>query len=527
MKIANRVFVVILLLFVLSCEKKSTELPLLNYPIEYSGKVPAKNRAIGGISMGAYGASNLGLKYYNMFHTFVFMGGLISMRDLLSYLMLHNRTVQEAPNGINFDHWGGFPPRQTLIYMMQDMTLAFGNLLYDNPASTYYPPAYLEEKGKGYDKYNPKAKYMLINFMDGGDKSIGSTDEGTPYTDGMIDEDETPDVPVEIMLAVDYNGNGKRDRLYNYAGVVTWSEPVANHCCEPFEDKNGNHLWDKGEPFSDYGLDGVKGTGDEGEGNGKYDRTKALNYMLENDPVARLNAISPESLKKRNFYFDVGDKDDFEFYYHYTTFFKAMYSKGLSVSTLKGYPYNSIFPKQNPSKYIDVGNNVFFEYLGHHVGGVQGIVTRFIFALSFVSIHFPKFNFYNVKEGEHGTIEIKDFISPSFEPGKKISKRYGIYLPPGYKEHPDEFYPVFYFLPGYMQTLETTAEDWFRDIVDYLIWHKYINKMIIVFADGSGGHGGCFYINHVDNSGQDPGQYEDYIFKDLIPLIETHYRVAR
>jgi len=528
MKKALRGSILLILFLLLStaCNKTNSEL-FLSSDKTYSGEVPCENRAIGGISMGAYGSSNLGLKNYKMFNTYVFLGGLISMKDLLTYLVKRNRPVWEAPNDANIDHWGNFPTRQTLTYMMQDITLAYGNMLYNNPYSTFYPPDTLKEVGKGFDLYNPTGKYRLIDYFDGGDKNIGTNDEGVSYSNGMIDEDEVPNIPVKIMLAVDYNGNGKRDRLYNYAGDVTWSEPVANHCCEPFIDKNNNFLWDEGESFDDYGLDKIKGTNDEGEGNGVYDRTDAVNYMLENDPVKRFNDISAEELKKKNFYFDVGDKDDFEFYHHYTTFFKSMYSKGLSVTTVKGYPYDSIFPKSNPAQYLKSGNNIFFEYPGHHVGGVQGIVTRFIFALSFVSMHFPKFNFYDVKEGDHGTIEINNFISPSFIPGTKTSKRYGIYLPPGYYEHPDEFYPIFYFFPGYMQALETTAEIWFRDIVDYLIWNRYLNKMIIVFVDGAGGYGGCFYVNHVDDSGQDPGQYEDYIFKDLIPLVETHYRVAR
>ncbi len=40
---------------------------------------------------------------------------------------------------------------------------------------------------------------------------------------------------------------------------------------EPFTDTNNNGVWDAGEPFSDFGIDGVSGTSDYGQGNGVYD----------------------------------------------------------------------------------------------------------------------------------------------------------------------------------------------------------------------------------------------------------------
>ena len=122
------------------------------------------------------------------------------------------------------------------------------------------------------------------------------------------------DKPVSLALAVDLNKNGVRDQ----------GEPVIRAGHEPYEDcgpdklcdadepgynaetnpdpnqddydyqlnptgTEGNHRYDEGEPFSDFGLDGVPNTagrhvaGDVGEGDGKYTESIGLANFYAND----------------------------------------------------------------------------------------------------------------------------------------------------------------------------------------------------------------------------------------------------
>jgi len=75
---------------------------------------------------------------------------------------------------------------------------------------------------------------------------------------------------------VDLNGNGKRDL----------GEPIPTRFHKPFVDLNGIGIYEPGDSFSDFGLDGVSGTGDLGEGERaiRFTYPNRNNY-LANDPL--------------------------------------------------------------------------------------------------------------------------------------------------------------------------------------------------------------------------------------------------
>src|SRR5512139_1456545 len=125
--------------------------------------------------------------------------------------------------------------------MLKDLAISFGNPVYYNPLSSYYPPGITAE--------NARKPTTFPNFKDGEYNPDGSLPVIT-YGDPSLNN------WVEVLLAVDLNGNGERDR----------GEPILRQFHEPFKDLNGNEIYDPGEPFMDVGPDGVFGTGDFGEG---------------------------------------------------------------------------------------------------------------------------------------------------------------------------------------------------------------------------------------------------------------------
>jgi enterochelin esterase-like enzyme len=102
-------------------------------------------------------------------------------------------------------------------------------------------------------------------------------------------------------------------------------------------------------------------------------------------------------------------------------------------------------------------------------------------------------------------------------------KTTSVYLPEGYDENEDEFYPVLYLLHGLGGTHNTWKEYGMLTISDMHFAAGLANPMIIVMPDASGVN-----ENHRGrNSGyaNRPGwRYEDFFFEELIPAVEEMYR---
>lgn len=105
------------------------------------------------------------------------------------------------------------------------------------------------------------------------------------------------------------------------------------------------------------------------------------------------------------------------------------------------------------------------------------------------------------------------------------SRDYSIYLPSGYDEDSLRTYPVLYLLHGGGGS-HTDYEHYHHlsQMMDSLIDGKIVNEMVIVCAEANKGH--MMYFNTtVGKAGAPDWQYEDYFFKELIPYIESNYRV--
>lgn len=107
--------------------------------------------------------------------------------------------------------------------------------------------------------------------------------------------------------------------------------------------------------------------------------------------------------------------------------------------------------------------------------------------------------------------------------GNPADREVFVVLPPSYATAKDRRYPVLYFLHGYNSRAE--------DIVNWIKPEEVAERaaaagsqeMIIVMPDANSKHGGAMYSNSVTVGG-----FEDFITRDLVSHIDSHYRtIAR
>jgi enterochelin esterase-like enzyme len=138
----------------------------------------------------------------------------------------------------------------------------------------------------------------------------------------------------------------------------------------------------------------------------------------------------------------------------------------------------------------------------------------------------PESDLYSVKDVPHGTLSKIWYDSPTL----KLNRRMYIYTPAGY-ENSITKYPVFYLLHGgggdedAWTTLGRACQ-----IMDNLIAQGKAIPMIIVMPNGNPGQKAAFTDAPVQKATQAPydmglGLFEESVVKDIIPYIESHYRV--
>ncbi len=196
------------------------------------------------------------------------------------------------------------------------------------------------------DEYNPDGTLPVISFCDGNQEPNAASPYVNTWAPGG-------DKPVNLGLAVDLNKNGVRDQgepviraghePYDDCGpdqLCDVNEPGYNAETNPDPNQDdydyqlnptgteGNHRFDEGEKFSDFGLDGVPNTagrhvaGDPGEGDGKYTESIGLANFYANDAHNIVSqrvknipggAMTDEAFKRIDILTDGGVRDLFNF----------------------------------------------------------------------------------------------------------------------------------------------------------------------------------------------------------------------
>jgi len=99
-----------------------------------------------------------------------------------------------------------------------------------------------------------------------------------------------------------------------------------------------------------------------------------------------------------------------------------------------------------------------------------------------------------------------------------------VYLPASYKKNPRRRYPVIYFLHGYTDNAAKVfgfSKHWMNmvPILDSVFAEGGAKEMIVVTPNAYSRYQGSMYSNSVTT-----GNWEDYIAKELVSYIDTHYR---
>jgi len=122
----------------------------------------------------------------------------------------------------------------------------------------------------------------------------------------------------------------------------------------------------------------------------------------------------------------------------------------------------------------------------------------------------------------HGRVVIEKFYSETLRQVKGCT----FYLPPDYK--PAQEYPVLYLLHGggndYLSWIFDEATD---NIMDYLIYKGKTREMIVAMPDGQVGAFGALIGAPPAERRRLAELHEDYFFKEVMPFVESRYRVSR
>jgi hypothetical protein len=380
-------------------------------------------------------------------------------------------------------------------------------------------------------EYNPDGSKQIISFCDGGQNGT------SPYIDTWAPPQQGQAFPVNVVLAVDLNKNGVRDgnEPILRQGHEPWDDTGTDGLFDPAEpgydavsnpDPNqddydfqlnpngaeGDHHYELGEPFLDYGLDGVKGTAqqgggpnayDWGEGDGVYTLSSGLQNFYAVDGhnilhqwVTKLPAgpMTDDELLRFDIWSDGGVRDLFNFAAvgnHLEGSIASRHSTGgaqlRSTAFYNGFEY---LPGQDPlhpenfapgqTLWADVVDSPNVRYGtvdatpsmialgdGQHVGTASQLLYRLTSSLYFAAQHWPdadrtltELTAADPETSSVNTLGTNCEISGKCEtvftgPNTKRSGPVVVQLPPGYalaeNVQRNMRYPVVYVLHGYGQ----------------------------------------------------------------------------
>ncbi len=598
-------------------------------------KLSTTYRVLAGISMGAIGTAAQGPRHPERFDALAVLGGPLDAslllrtmdsfqlggfcpREELERLAAANPASLNDPEALaacsrrpatlqwehsqDFNHWvyttnGGFD-RDQYAKVFSDLSLAYGNLLYENPTSPYAPPGVPVEalrnpapdfcahpvrvKGLRNAEYNPDGRHDAITFCDGesplyycradrlpvdfcavaahrvtpltseqadafatstcagrGGAAIANPDDDALLMlqhGGRFDACRLPTRPLLVALALDINGNGRRDYgepLLNN-GQERFDDVGTDGCADALEDGKGgcggnaagaadpngdnydaergplgteaNWKWDVGEPYRDDGLDGVPGTGDTGEGNGAFDLCTGRRRLYELDLRTRLRTLSPEALARLNYLSDGGIRDVLNFGLatrqvqgllrtllpgttgEYRDFLEipGMVDVGGGYRGWGGKwtraPANVsiLYGKEKPTDQDRVDGD------GDHVGTNTQASNRVATLFSWVGARWPslpKPEAPFVGEPYESRVSTRQFDSKVL--GAK--RDYTLFLPPGYDlpQNASVRYPVMFMLHGYGHTSESLTTTTF--LADAFMKDSAVRlrPMIVVLPSGT------------------------------------------
>jgi hypothetical protein len=456
-------------------------------------------------------------------------------------------------------------------------------------------------------QYNPDGIFPVITVCDGSPQNAALT----PYSNTWTAAGDQ--YPLEVGLAVDYNGNGVRDELEPIItqGHEPWLDYGTDGLADPMEpgyqagvkddpdgdDYNpqynptgteGDHRYEVGETFDDFGLDGVPSTPqqppggyqkpgdgyDVGEGDGQLTVSPGLQRFWDRDAHSIVRqmvdpalvpggALTDAALSRVDVWSDGGLRDLFNFHVDAQHLVGAFAARGRAVTYLSGFTQApGLDPSLSPAGYV--GSQVDFDELpgvvlqrygeidpsaadvadgsGQHVGTTTEILDRLQAALYFMGSRWrDRTELFlrvdpsvapvpNCTEGS-STIAFPATLATG-STGRQAPV--GISLPPGYcsSRLQQIRYPVIYVLHGYGQTPEDL-----EPIIGVL--QAFMNdatrstadrlvKAIIVYVDGrcrvAGGVAECLQGSFFADSPRATSAQDETWWLSLMSYMDQTYR---
>ncbi|PIE20300.1 MAG: hypothetical protein CSA66_00685 [Proteobacteria bacterium] len=392
-------------------------------------------------------------------------------------------------------------------------------------------------------EYNPVGAYPVIPLCDqrGGP-------EGGEIPPSWFDVDKPRDTPIGPLLAVDINGNGRRDLAeplflnpwerfedVGVDGCADAYEDGAGGCLseaasDPGDDPNGdrydwtanpdgtelNDRYDVGEPFDDFGVDGVEaavsGVTDDGEGNGVWDAVSAFDYLQRYDGERLIREADQATLDAMDFWFDAGIRDALHAGVVGRNLVAALRSRGREVTVYSGFAGRpgTLWPDGDDSAFFGrvfeldysmgaIGRDVYVEYGdpnateqmiedgdGKHVGTALDAVNRLSTFIIMAANRLPE---PDVEPDLPLPLEVSRNVH-YYSEALQARRSYIVGLPPGYDldDKADTRYPVLFFLHGLGQDAADLAPA--AGVIGLLTQSGDIPKVILVFPDG-----GCCFVD--------------------------------
>lgn len=552
-------------------------------------------------------------------------------------LLEHPQTFENWWYEDGYEGQGGTFDRNDYVEIFRDLASMFGNANHDRTADgTSEPdilppgvPAAMRDLPNGErcataavltefydDEYNPTGSHPVITFCDGAQRTgvPGDMDGGEDV--GNWDPDGAQFIPVEVALAVDLDEDGVRDAgepvIRN--GRENWDDhgcdrtpsameagydPVTNP--DPAGDDydfqynprgtEANYLWDAcreggmAERFDDFGLDGVEGTCqlgdgpncyDSGEGNGRFDRTRGGENMIASSPRGAVlgyesnsgDRVAPrlddDTIARLDFYADGGVRDLFNWVVMGHHSMGAFSSRGLPVRYYNGHGAlhgDGREPNDfgwDTVAWNEIGRFAMVRYGsidatmsqlergdGGHVGTTDQLAARVYSSVALMSARWPAGD--TVVSGREEVNRVPDTCTSTGDPScfagynwidldfTSSTGRSGpavIVLPPYYFDagNEDRTYPVMYFLHGYGMDpgdLPGLGLLMWNDMINALIpGDRRLEKMIFVFPDGRCRGDEClrgtFYTDAPENNPEGP-QMQTFLL-DLIDFVDGNFR---
>lgn len=483
-------------------------------------------------------------------------------------------TEHEWERSVDWNHFyfsinGGTVDRDFYIDAFTDFACVFGSMAGYNPLSPLMPPGMTREwlalpndqkcanpLSVEYPlnlnrEYNPDGEYPLVTFCDG-QTPVGCTDEDPPrcgdqnpdYWDlmGWYDPAAPHTKPVLLLMAVDFNRNGRRD----------YGEPVVINLWERFEDvgadgcpaareagdgtclaeapadppaagadPNGDDYhpdtnplgternWrrEEGEPFDDFGLDGVLAPGaeDYGEGNDTWDAVPQRAIAEARDPRFRVLQAPLADLERIDWWVDGGRRDVLNSAVVSLHTMGALRARGQEVRRYEdfvGRP-GTLFPDGDRQTYLlemmdadlsaaAIGKNIHMVYGdpnatleeirlgdGGHVGDGDETAFRFMTFFTWVGERWPGLP---LDEGGNAGPELNEVLT-MHTAALDARYRFVVSLPPGYFDDEERRYPVLFFLHGLGQEPKTGI-GFAAVLLQQFMKQGKIPRYIIVLPDG-------------------------------------------